>query len=96
MCVTVGEDCDVDAGIDIGVGVEIDAGGCFADFFDGVRSETCRNFKRYGKDGVRNNLSLDFLSVVMALSSRKSWAFLFFLVLSLVKGEARSVEGDLC
>lgn len=76
---------------DAGVGVETEDAGCFELFFNGVRSETCRNFKRYGNDGVRNKRNLDFLSLGMALSSRNNAAFLSFLDLSLVKGEEKSV-----
>lgn len=80
---------------DDGVGVKQEDAGGFEFFFEGVRSDTGweRNFKRYGKDGVRNNRSLDFFSQGIALSSKNKSAFLsFFLDFSLVKGEENSVR----
>lgn len=77
-------------GVDAGVGVKTENAGAFELFFDGVRSETCLNFKRYGRDGVRNSRIFDFLSLGMALSSRNSPAFLSFLGFSLVNGDEKS------
>lgn len=71
--------------------VTVDAGG-FEFFFEGVRSEIWRNFKRYGNDGVRNNRILDFFSHGIALSSKNKSSFdLFsFFPFALVKGEEKS------
>jgi hypothetical protein len=94
--------CGVTAVADAGVCISAGCSAAFFElFFDGVKSETCRNFKRYGSDGVRNNRNLDFLSdVSMALSSRnKSFAFFlssvcfsfsFFLSLSFTNGDEKS------
>jgi hypothetical protein len=75
-----------------GIEVEIEHAGCLEFFLEGVRSETCLNFKRYGNDGVRNKRNLDFFSLGIALSSKNRSAFLSFLDFSLVNGEDISVE----
>lgn len=91
--------CAVTVAVHAGVCKSAGCSAFFDDFFDGVKSDTCRNLRRYGSDGVRNSRNLDFLSdVSMALSSRNS-SFAFFLssvvfFLSLTNGDEKSVNGN--